>query len=386
MSKVFNDGTLTSEQIEIQEMVRDFALKELRPIAVQCDIEQRFPMEAFQKAVVMGIPMLEMPPEYGGAGVSYLTSALVAEELSWGEPGFGSSIGAHGIGMKPLLFAGTEDQRRHFADIVSSGGISALALTEPDAGSDVANIKTIAARVGDEYIINGRKCFCTNAEFAELFTVFASVDLARGFKGITAFTVDRNTPGLSVGKSESKMGQRSSISSDVIFQDMKIPVKNRIGEEGQGFLLGMKTLDCGRANAAAGAVGLARAAMEYCVKYANERTTMGKPIIKHQGLQFMLADMAIMIESSRQLAWYASRLLDTGSPYASAAGAMAKCHATDCTMKLTTDAIQVFGGYGYSQEYPVEKLFRDAKLLQIVEGTNQIQRMVVWQSLNNIYM
>lgn len=382
---LFNDGTLTQDQLIIQEMAHDFAEKELRPISAQLDEEDRFPMDVYKKACKMGISMLEMPTEYGGAGANALTGALVAEEMSWGDAGFGSSLGAHGIGMKPLLLAGTKEQRGHFAEIANAGGISAFSLTEPDAGSDVSAIKTSAKLVGDEYIINGRKCFCTNAEFADIFTVFATVDKSLGVKGITAFTVDRDTPGLSVGKAEQKMGQRSSITSDVVFEDMKIPVKNRIGEEGQGFAIAMKTLDGGRANASAGAVGLGRAAIEHCVRYSQERHTMGKPIGKHQGLRFILADMATSLEAARQLAWYACRLLDSGSARASEVGAMSKCFSSDAVMQITTNAIQIFGGYGYSREYPVEKLFRDAKLNQIIEGTNQIQRIVIGSALKNTY-
>lgn len=383
--KMINDGTLTDEQLDLQAMVHDFMEKEIVPIAAKLDRDAVFPMDVYKKACEMGLGTMEMPEEYGGAGISYLTSALISEEYGWGEAGFAGTMGAHGIGMKPLLFAGTKEQCRHFADVVNAGGISAFALTEPDAGSDVAAIKTTARRIGDEYVISGRKCFCTNAEYADIFTVFATVDRELGFKGISAFTVDRNTPGLSVGKHEDKLGQRSSVTSDVIFEDMKIPAKNLIGAEGEGMQLAMRTLDCGRANCAASAVGLARAALEHCVKYAKERKTMGKPIIRHQAIQFMLADMAMGIESGRQLSWYASRLLDIKSPRASEVGAMSKCHATDMAMKVTTDAIQVMGGYGYSREYPVEKLFRDAKIYQIFEGTNQIQRTVIGGALGKWY-
>lgn len=380
-----NDGTLNMEQIELQEMVHDFLVKELVPIAAELDRDGKFPMEVYKKACEMGLSTIGMPEKYGGAGVSYLTEALIFEEYGWADSGFAGTMGAHSIGMKPLLFAGTDEQCGHFADVVNAGGISAFSMTEPDAGSDAGAITTTARLVGDEYVINGRKCFCTNAEYADIFTVFATVDRSLGIKGITAFTVDRDTPGLTVGKHEDKLGQRSSVTNDVIFEEMKISAKQRIGAEGQGFALAMKTLDCGRAGCAANAVGLSRAALEYCVKYAQERVTMGKPIIKHQGLQFMLSDMAIAVETSRQIAWYASRLLDENNPRATAMGAMAKCYATDMCMKVTTDAIQVLGGYGYSREYPIEKMFRDAKINQIFEGTNQIQRSVIGGALPKLY-
>lgn len=380
-----NDGTLSMEQIELQAMVHDFVEKELLPIAADLDKEGRFPMEVYKKACEMGLATISMPEEYGGAGVSYLTEALLYEEYGWADAGFAGTMGAHSIGMKPLIFAGTKEQRNHFAEVVNAGGISAFSMTEPDAGSDAGALTTTARKVGDEYVINGRKCFCTNAEYAEIFTVFATVDRSLGVKGITAFTVDRDTPGLIVGKHEDKLGQRSSVTNDVAFEDMKVPASSIIGAEGQGFSLAMRTLDCGRAGCGAAAVGLSRAALEHSVKYAQERVTMGKPIIKHQSVQFMLADMAIAVETSRQIVWYASRLLDEKNPRASALGAMAKAYASDMCMDVTTDAIQVLGGYGYSREYPVEKLFRDAKILQIFEGTNQIQRMVIGGALPKMY-
>lgn len=372
-----NDGTLTTEQLDLQEMVHDFMEREMLPIAAECDLNGRFPMEVWKKACDMGLATLTMPEEYGGGGVSFMTEAIVCEEYGWGDAGFAGTIGAHGLGMKPLLIAGTKEQCGHFAEIANAGGLSAFTLTEPDAGSDAGAITTTARRVGDEYIINGRKCFATNAEYADIFTVFATVDRSLGLKGITAFTVDRDTPGLVVGKHEDKLGQRSSVTNDVSYEEMRIPVKNRIGEEGQGFGIGMKTLNIGRATCASAAAGLGRAALEHCVKYAQERVTMGKPIIKHQMVQAMLADMASMVEASRQFGWYAARLLDVDSPRAPMVGAMAKCLCTDMIMKVTTDAIQVMGGYGYSREYPVEKLFRDAKIFQIFEGTNQVQRTVI---------
>ena len=296
-----------------------------------------------------------------------------------------ATIGANALGMKPLMFAGTEEQRRHFADIVTGGGFSAFALTEPNAGSDAGAMATTAKAVGNDYVLNGRKCFCTNAQYAEIFTIFASVDRSQGVKGITAFLVDRDTPGLSIGKHEDKLGQRTSVTNDVVLEDVVIPAKNRIGEEGKGFALAMRTLDRGRAGAAATAVGLARAVLEQSVVYAQQRKSMGKQIIDHQAIQFMLADMATQIEASRQLAWYAARLIDAGHPSAGKVGAMAKCLATDTAVKAATDGIQIMGGYGYSREYPMEKLYRDAKIFQIFEGTNQIQRMVIGGALKKEY-
>jgi butyryl-CoA dehydrogenase len=380
-----NDGTLTTEQLDLQAMVHNFVEKELAPIAAELDRESKFPVNVYKKACDIGLSTLTMPEKYGGGGISFLTEALVTEEYAWADSGFGASMGAHGLGMKPLLFAGTEEQRRHFADVANSGGLSAFALTEPEAGSDAGALKTTAVKVGNDYVLNGRKCFATNAPIADIFTIFATVDKSRGVRGISAFLVDKGVPGLTTGKHEDKLGQRSSLVSDIILEDVKVPAQNLIGAEGQGFSLAMQTLTVGRAHAAAGATGVGRAAMEHCVKYAQGRVTMGKPIIKHQGLQFMMADMASMVEAARQMGWYAARLLDAQSPRSVAVSAMAKCIGTDMVMKVVTDAVQVLGGYGYSKEYPVEKLFRDAKIFQIYEGTNQIQRTIVGGWLPKLY-
>ncbi len=383
--KNINDGSLTAEQIDLRDMVHDFLAKELVPIAKDLDLKAEFPTEVWKKACDMGLSTLLLPEEYGGSGISYMTDALICEEHGWADAGWSGTIGAHGLSMKPLLLAGRPDQMAHFADIANAGGIGAFALTEPDAGSDAAALKTTAVKYGDEYVINGSKCFITNAEKASIMTVFALTDKSAGVKGITAFTVDTDTPGLMVGKHEDKMGQRSSVTNDVAFVDMKVPASAVIGKEGMGFALAMQTLDIGRAEAAMCVTGLARAAVEHAVKYAQERVTMGKPIIKHQGVAFMLADMAAMLEAGRQFGWYAARLLDAKSPRASAIAAMAKMLTTDNAMKITTDAVQVLGGYGYSREYPVEKLMRDAKIFQIFEGTNQIQRTVIGGWLPKLY-
>lgn len=380
-------GILTEEQIALRDLVHDFLVKEVVPYAAEWDREGIFPLETYKKGCEIGLNALELPEEYGGAGLSALDLAIVMEEVTWADAGFAATLGAHGLGMKPLLIAGSEAQRKHFAEVVVEGqGLSAFALTEPNAGSDAAATSTTARKVGSEYVLNGRKCFCTNAEYADIFTVFATIDKGLGVKGITAFTVDRDTPGLSIGKHEDKMGHRSSITNDVVFEDMVIPESARIGAEGKGFKIAMQTLDKGRAGAAASAAGLGRAALEHCVKYAKERVTMGKPIIEHQAIQIMLADMATAVEASRQMGWYVARLIDAGNlQEASKVGAMSKCFATDAIMKACTDAVQIMGGYGYSREYPVEKLFRDAKLTQIFEGTNQIQRTVIAGALKREY-
>lgn len=367
----------TQEQLDLKEMVHDFAEKEIRPVAAEYDKLGEFPMELYKKTVELGLNCLDLPEKYGGPGISHVTGSILREEMSWGDAGYALSVGANSMGMKPLLIAGTEEQCKHFADIVVPGGFSAFALTEPDAGSDASAVKTTAVKVGDEYILNGRKCFITNGGLADIYTVVASTDKSKGVKGLTMFTVDRNTPGISVGKHEDKMGIRLSNTADVIFEDVKIPAKNIIGSEGQGFKIAMMTLNEGRASTAASACGLARAAFEHAIKYSQERITFGQPICKNQAVAFMLADMAMKLDGAREMALKAAELLDAKSPDVSLYGAMAKCIATDALQDVVTNALQIMGGYGYMRDYPVEKLYRDAKIYQIFEGTNQIQRIVI---------
>lgn len=369
---------LTAEQLEIKELVHSFAEKEVRPIASEFDRSGEFPFDLYKTACKIQLNCLDLPEKYGGPGISKVTACIVREELSWGDAGFALSVGANGLGMKPLLIAGTEAQRRHFADVVTSGGFSAFALTEPDAGSDAGACRSTAVAVGDEYVLNGHKCFITNGALADIYTVVASTDPSKGVKGLTMFMVDRNTPGLSVGKHEDKMGIRLSNTADVIFEDVRIPKANRIGSEGSGFKIAMETLNQGRAGTCSSAVGIARAAFEYAVKYSQERVTFGKPICSNQAIQFMLADMGMKIEASRQLGFHVADLIDHGKmAEVSKLASMAKCFSTDMLQSVTSDAVQIFGGYGYMRDYPVEKLMRDAKIYQIFEGTNQIQRMVI---------
>ncbi len=376
---------LDSEQKALQEMVRDFAEKELMPIAAKYDVTGELPMDVYKKACDMGLNCPDIPVEYGGMGISYLTGAVIREELSRGDAGFALTMGTNSLGMKPVLIAGNEEQKRRMADVLLSGGFSSFALTEPDAGSDAGACATTAVKVGDEYIINGRKCFITNAAYANIMTVVASVDRSKGVKGLTMFQVDADTPGITIGKHEDKMGIRMSATCDVVFEDVKVPADRVIGAEGMGFQIAMKTLDKGRACIGGAAVGIARAAFEHAMKYAQQRKTFGKPIISNQAIQFMLADMSIAIETARQMGFYAAALVDAGSPMASKIGAVSKCYSTDMLQKVTSDAVQIFGGYGYSREYPLEKLMRDAKIYQIFEGTNQIQRIVIANHLMKEY-
>ena len=280
------------------------------------------------------------------------------------------------LGYTPLSIAGTKEQIKHFADIVVPGAVSAFCLTEAQGGSDAGNSKTTAVKVGDEYVINGVKTFITNGGIASVYTVFAMTDKEKGVKGMSAFLVERDRPGVSVGAEENKMGIRASNTTEVVFEDVHVPADHLIGKEGDGFKIAMKTLDRTRPSGSATAVGICQRAIDECVKYAKERVVFGKPIAKHQAVAFMLADMEIQTQAARQMVMHAARLMDNGI-YDSVVAAAAKTFTGDTAMKVTTDAVQVLGGFGYSREYPVEKLMRDAKIYQIFEGTNQIQRVVI---------
>ncbi len=368
---------LTQEQLDLKKMVREFADKEIRPIAAEYDKRGEFPMELYKKVCDLGLNCLDLPEKYGGPGLPRATACVVREELARGDAGFALSAGASTLSMKPLMMAGTEEQCKYVADIVTGGGFAAFALTEPEAGSDAGACRTTAVKVGDEYILNGHKCFCTNGGLANVYTVMATVDRSLGTKGLTMFLVDRDTPGVSVGKHEDKMGIRLSNTTDVILEDVKIPAKNIIGAEGKGFKIAMQTLDQARAYTAFSAIGVAQAAFEHAIAYAQVRKTFGKRICDNQAIQFMLADMAMKIETARQLGFHAIEQIDADGPWKTKFGSMAKCYATDVIQSVTSDAVQIMGGYGYMHDYPVEKLMRDAKIYQIFEGTNQIQRIVI---------
>lgn len=367
---------LTEEQMELVEMVKEFGEKEIAPISLEFDRKGEAPLEAYKKAFEMGLHTLQLPEDFGGAGVDAVTACLVQEELGKYDAGYGVAVGAVGLAAIPVFIAGTDQQKKLFTDIVVPGKFAAFCLTEPNAGSDASAVKTTAKKVGNDYVINGRKCFITNGGISDVYTVIASTDLSKGIKGLSAFIVERNREGVSVGKEEDKMGIRLSNTTDVIFEDVKIPESNLIGSEGEGFKIAMITLDQSRPVVAAGAVGICQAAIDHSVKYAKERITFKKPIASLQAIQFMLADMDILTETARQYTRHASALIDANKPISKAA-AIAKCFAADAAMKVTTDAVQILAGYGYSREYPVEKLMRDAKIFQIFEGTNQIQRVVI---------
>ena len=368
---------LTEEQRALRELAHDFAAREIRPKAAEYDEHQTHPADVVAKAHEVGLMNPHIPEELGGAGLGGLAGALIGEELCWGCSGIGTSIVANILGALPVLLAGTGDQKREWlAPLLEEPILCSFALTEPGAGSDVSGIQTTAVRSGDDYVLNGSKMFITNAGRADWFTVFASTDKAAGHRGLTAFVVPRAADGVTIEKHLDKMGQRATDTSALAFQDVQVPAANRLGEEGEGFKIAMQTLDNTRPGTAAGAVGVARAAFEHAVEYSKERVQFGQPIAMNQGVNFLVADMATEIEAARLLVWQAAWLLDQGKR-ATLESSYAKRFAADTAMKVTTDAVQIFGGYGYMKEYPVEKLMRDAKLFQIYEGTSQIQRLVI---------
>jgi len=368
---------LSDEQKELRALAREFADKEIRPKAAEYDEHSTHPADVIAKAHEVGLMNLHVPEEYGGLGLPCFDGMLVGEETNRGCSGIGTSIGANGLGSAPVIIAGSDEQKaKWLPPLIEEPILCSFGLSEPGAGSDVAAMKTTAVRDGDEYVINGSKTFITNAGHASWCVIFAKTDPAKGHRGMSAFIVPMDTPGVQMERHLDKMGQRSTDTSAFALQDVLVPAANRIGEEGDGFKIAMRTLDFTRPGTAAGAVGVAQAAYELAVEYAKERVTFDVPIAMHQGINFMIADMATEIEASRLLVWQAAWLIDQGER-ATLQSSFAKRFAADTAMKVTTDAVQVFGGYGYMKEYPVEKLMRDAKLFQIYEGTSQIQRLVI---------
>ena len=365
----------------ISEEAQDLlsAVKDFCDVKEQCkeyDRSGEWPKEMYDKAIEMQLTMLEVPEQYGGMGLSRVDVAALIEEMAKADAGFATTISASGLGMKPVLIAGSEEQKKHVCDLIMGGGFGAFALTEPGAGSDPSAAKTTAVKDGDSYILNGRKCFITNGGIASFYCVAAMTDKTKGSKGMSMFLIDRGTPGLSSGHEEDKMGIRLSNTCDVVLEDCRVPASALIGEEGQGFKIAMATLDQARAWMGCVATGIAQRGMEEAVAYGKERIQFGKPILKNQALKFKVADMKIKIETARQMVAYALTLMDQGKPHTTEA-AIAKCYASDIAMEVASEAIQMFGGYGYTREYPVEKLLRDAKIFQIFEGTNEIQRIVI---------
>ena len=372
---------LSDEQQLLKDAARRFAAEEIAPVAAKYDASGEFPREIIRKAWELGFVNTRIPTEYGGLGLSVLDSCIVTEEISWGCSGMGTSMMANDLGLMPIVVAGSEEQRKRWLTRCAEHfSLIAFCLSEPGAGSDVAGLQLKAVRDGDAYVLNGTKCWITNGGEADLFTVFATLDPGSRHKGICAFVVEADSPGISLGKKEDKMGQRASDTRVVQFDDVRVPADQRLGQEGEGFLVAMKTLDRTRPPIGALATGIAQRALEECVAYAKERKAFGSPIAGFQAVQFMLADIAKGVEAARLLTLQSAWMIDAGLQ-ASKNSSIAKCFATDMAMQATTDAVQIFGGNGYTREYPVEKLMRDAKLMQIYEGTNQIQRLVIAREL-----
>ena len=367
----------SDEEKQLMETAREFALREIVPVAGELDEHGKFPTDICNKAWETGLMNCELPEAYGGLGLGCLAHCLVLEEISYGCTGVNTTLAANMLGTMPIIIAGTEAQKKeYFARLLAKPIFAAYCCSEPDAGSDVAGMKTRYRKVGDDYVITGQKRWITNGGVASFYTVFAREEGTTRHKGITCFIVERDTPGVSVGKKENKMGQRCSNTTDVIFEDVKVGKANIVGGEGEGFKVAMRSFDRTRPWIAAGAAGIIRRSLDESRKYALERKTFGVPIAQHQAIQFMLAEMAIAYETTRLLCHKAAAAIDGGAAD-SIISSYAKAYSADAAMRVSTDAVQIFGGYGYTKEYPVEKLMRDAKLLQIYEGTSQIQRMVI---------
>jgi len=370
------DFTLTDEQHDLRELAHDFAEKEIRPVAWELDRDGAWPQAIIDKAHEVGLMNTHAPEEYGGAGLNCMDGCVIEEELSWGCSGVQTSLGANGLASAPVLLGGSEDvKREYFEDLTGSAKLASFCLTEPDAGSDVSGMRTRATRKGDKYVLSGSKCFITNGSYADWFVVYAKTDPQAGHRGISAFLVPRDDTVI-VDKKEDKMGQRASNTATITFNDTEVDASYLLGEENKGFKLAMMVLDRTRPGVAAMATGISRAAFEMATNYAKERVQFGVPIAMHQAIQFMLADMATKVHLSRLATWNSAVLLDQGRRN-TLESSHAKRYAADSAMEVTTDAVQIFGGYGFIKEYKIEKLMRDAKIMQLYEGTSQIQRLVI---------
>jgi alkylation response protein AidB-like acyl-CoA dehydrogenase len=373
---------LTDEQQMVQALARDFAEQEVKPIAGECDREGRFPHATVKRMGELGLMGVAVPEALGGSGADTLSYALAVEEVA-------AACASHAVVMSvnnslvcdPIWKFGTPAQHERLLGPLAAGrALGCFALTEPQAGSDATNQATQARRAGDHYVLSGRKVFVTNGREATVALVFAQTDHARGHRGISAFLVEKGTPGFLIPKVEDKLGLRASDTAEFVFEECRVPAANRLGDEGEGFKIAMRALDGGRIGIAAQAVGIGRGALEASIAYARERKSFGVPIGQHQQVQWMLADMATAVDAARLLVWRAATLKDGGQPYGTASS-MAKLYASEMAMRVTTDAVQVHGGYGYTRDYPVERFFRDAKITQIYEGTSQIQRLVIARAI-----
>lgn len=372
---------LTQEQVEIKELALKFARNEMIPIAQSYDEEGKFPQDLFKKAWELGLINTCIPSEYGGAGFSALDSVIISEALAYGCMGFNTSFMANDLALLPIVLGGSDEQKKRFlTPFTENFKVASFCLTEPGNGSDAAGIKTSFKEDGDDWIVNGEKMWITNAGYADLFVVYGTIDPSLKHKGISALVIDAKTAGIEMGKKEDKMGHRSSDTRGIRFNNVRVPKANMLGLPGEGWTIAMNTLDHSRPLVASSALGGAQRAMDLSIQYAKERTQFGVAIAKHQAIQFMIAEMGMKIEASRLLIHKAAWMCDQGMRNTEVAS-YAKAFASDSCMQITTDAVQIYGGYGYSKEYPVEKLMRDAKLIQIYEGTSQIQRLVMAREL-----
>jgi len=370
------DFTLTEQQRNIRELAHDFAEKEIRPVAWEYDRDATWPEEIIRKAWDVGLMNSQLPEKYGGAGASYLDGVLIGEELAWGCAAIATTLGINELAAAPVRLGGSEKLKAEYLGMLTEEPkLASFCLTEPEAGSDVSAMRTTAVRRGDKYVINGSKVFISNGGYADWYTVYAKTDRDAGHRGISAFVVPRDDS-VTVDKHEDKMGLRASNTAGISFNDTEVPVENLLGDENHGFKLAMMTLDRSRPGVAAMATGIARAAFEFATDYSKQRVQFGVPIAMHQAIQFMIADMATEIEAARLLTWQSAVLLDQGKRN-TLQSSHAKRFAADTAMKVATDAVQIYGGYGFIKDYPVEKLMRDAKIMQLYEGTSQIQRLVI---------
>jgi len=371
------DYGLTEEQIMIKDLCRQIGEDKIVPVREHYDESGEFPwdlVKVFAEADLFGIQIEE---QYGGMGGGFMDTVIAVEELSSYCAGIALCLFGTGLGSTPIVLFGTDEQKQKYLTRVAKGTVCAFGLTEAGAGSDASGVKTTATRDGDDYILNGTKQWITNGGEADIYTVVAITDKSKGPRGASAFIVEKGTPGFTFGKKENKMGIRGSMTRELVFQDCRVPKANLLAREGMGFIVAMKTLDASRPGVAAQALGIAEGALRAAVQYSRQRRQFGKPIASFQGVQFMMADMAMKVESARALTYACARHMDLGHKNVSKESAMAKCYAADVAMSVTTDAVQILGGYGYMKEYPVEKMMRDAKITQIYEGTNQIQREVI---------
>ncbi len=373
---------LSEEQEMLVRMTRDFVADNIIPVAAEFDEKSKFPEEIFHKARELGIVNMLVPEEYGGVGASAFEEVLVSEEIGYGCTGIGTSLGVNSLASLPILIAGNDEQKAYWLGerVSEKGQFVSYGVTEANAGSNVAGIETRAEKRGSSFVINGSKTFITNASYANFYIIFAKTDPDGGHRGMTCFIIDRETPGLSVGKKFDKLGQRASDTAEIVFENVAVPEENIVGKVGQGFYIAMKVFDHSRPGVAAAAVGLQRRALEECVRYASEREAFGVPIYQHQAVGHKIADMAINYEAARLLTWQSAWQVDQGI-FNPRIPAYAKAFAADMATKAAVDAVQVFGGYGYMKEYPVEKLLRDVKIFQIYEGTSEIQRNIIVREL-----